>query len=423
MKYFVSLFFLVLFIACGDSNKIEPPVEESDITLSLDGITFEAKGGSERVILKSKTPWKALNLPEWISISKTEGDTNAEIIVEVKANRKELPRSFTIAFVSEKSRVELEIVQHKAPVEPEVKWSKLNFTMHYELGDMILGDDQKTRIYTFKTDRVFINRSKLHGIGSKAYLGNIFATKLLSSTDMKVYDGYSFDNITVSSSTLTMSKTFVPSLENQKIYADEIISEMPTQSESFVTDNSGVEYHSHRELNLIGMSNMGEKLDELISGHSYQTKEMKKNTGIIYSYGHSKFSMYMDIPHGPVPEESLPKEPHSFIISVTYGRVGLLIVESDFSEERVRMVVKKVFTGKDSSLSNEENDVIEEFDAYHLYFDYFGILRVKRGKLDAVKSYVKEITEDSSIVYPISFELAELAEFGLTKAEFQVTLP
>lgn len=423
MKYFVSLFFLVLFIACGDDNKIEPPVEESDITLSVDEISFEGKGGGELVIVKAESAWRVLELPDWISVDQTRGIGDTDIVIEVTANRKETPRNATIVFATEKFRAELNVIQHKGAIDIDITWKKLNLTLHYELENMVLGDDQKTRIYTFSSDRMFINPSKTHGISSKAFLGNIFANQLPSCTDMKVYDGYSFDSITVSSNTLDLSRVFVPSLANQKSYADEIISNKPTQSESFVADQTGIPYHSHRELNLIGMSNIGEKLDELIAGSSYQTTEMKKKTGLIYSYRHAKFSLHMDYPDSPVPEEYRPKDLHSYIYSITYGRVGLLIVESDFDKDRVRSVIKKVLKGGNLSISDDDNAILEEFNAYHLHFDSFGILRVKKGKLDAVQSYIKEITEDSSIIYPISFDMGGLIGYAIKSATFQVVLP
>lgn len=121
--------------------------------------------------------------------------------------------------------------------------------------------------------------------------------------DLSVYNGYTFNPITVFSLTGTeKSQTFIPSKSEQDAYANKILDKNPSQNEAFISDGKGITYNSHRELNLIGTGNMGINLDKVISGKSYREQEMTKKNGLIYSFSHKLFTLSMDL------EEHIVKE-------------------------------------------------------------------------------------------------------------------
>ena len=76
-----------------------------------DQINFSADGGSQEVTITSNTHWTITGKPNWVRISKTEGDGNGSIIVSVDSNTDNHNRETTLTFKGEQISRQLKITQ------------------------------------------------------------------------------------------------------------------------------------------------------------------------------------------------------------------------------------------------------------------------------------------------------------------------
>lgn len=420
MKRFLYLLSLLLCVSCGDDDSTL-----AYISLDSSEITFEQSGGSVNIKLQTDGKWQADNIPTWISFSHTNGDTSTEITVTASSNESTELRNIEIYFLRDNQKALLKI--HQLGKEKELSWSPLSFSS-FDNVSFVSDENSNERIYNFSTRELFINPDADTDIKENIFLGNLIDRRLENNTDVSVYSGYTFNPITVFPSVgVEKPQTFIPSKLAQDSYAEQIIANKPSQNEAFLSDGKGVIYNSHRELSLIGAGNMGVKLDEVISEKSYQEQEMIKKNGLIYSFSQTLFSLNMDLQEHLVTEELIkedfPANSISYISSVSYGRIGLLIVESDNDVEKIRVIVNKVLQANTEGFTQEESIILDELTAYHLYYDKSQKLKLTKGKLDVIKAYKAQITNDSYTVFPFKFRISDYFEQGDTNMDFTLTIP
>lgn len=419
MKRLLYLIMLPLLCAsCSDNDKPAPDIAE--ISLDPEEITFEQAGSTATLRIETNGKWQAESIPDWITLNHASGSTSAEITVTALENESTEARDAEIKFLRGDKEAILKVHQNE---KRELTWSTLCFSP-FENVSFVTGKDGVERIYSFETRQLFINPDANTDIKNKIFLGNLINCNLEKNTDVSVYEGYTFIPITISPSiSTTPSQTFIPSKANQDAYANKVLSENPKGQDS--AQSIEAVYTSHRELNLIGVGNMGVNLDELVSGKSYQEQEMTKKSGLLFSFCQSLFTLSMDLQKDVVSEvlkeEDFPNNCLSYISSVSYGRIGLLIVESDYDVDAVRSVVRKVLSSE--SLTTAENAILEELDAYHLYFDQSQKLISTKGKADAIEAYKTHVVDDLYNVYPFRFVAEDYFEHSTSLINFSVTLP
>lgn len=407
----------LLFTSCSDDKQ-----ETSFISLNPTEIQFEHSGGSVKVKLTTNGIWETGNIPDWISLDNPRGNASTEIIITAKENKSSTPREAQIIFSQKDESSTLDVLQ--AP--KALAWSSLSFS-RFDNVDFVLGKNGVERIYNFTTSQLFINPDVNTGMSEKIFLGNLIDQNLEINTDVSEYKGYTFNPITVSASIGTeKAHTFIPAKSEQDAYANQILAKKPSQSEAFISDGKGVLFNSYRELNLIGVGNMGVNLDEVISKKSYEEQEMTKKNGLIYSFSHTLFTLNMDLQEHivkePIRKEDFPDNSISYISSVSYGRIGLLIVESDHDVTKVRTVIDKVLQ-PNANITQEDTEVLEELVAYHLYYNESQKLVMTEGKVDVVEAYKTQIADDIYTVFPFKFEISDYFERGVTSMNFRITLP
>lgn len=407
----------LLFTSCSDDKQ-----ETSFISLNPTKVQFEHSGGSVKVKLTTNGIWETGNIPDWISLDNPRGNASTEIIITAKENKSSTPREAQIIFSQKDESSTLDVLQ--AP--KALAWSSLSFS-RFDNVDFVLGKNGVERIYNFTTSQLFINPDVNTGMSEKIFLGNLIDQNLEINTDVSEYKGYTFNPITVSASIGTeKAHTFIPAKSEQDAYANQILAKKPSQSEAFISDGKGVLFNSYRELNLIGVGNMGVNLDEVISKKSYEEQEMTKKNGLIYSFSHTLFTLNMDLQEHivkePIRKEDFPDNSISYISSVSYGRIGLLIVESDHDVTKVRTVIDKVLQ-PNANITQEDTDVLEELVAYHLYYNESQKLAMTEGKVDVVEAYKTQIADDIYTVFPFKFEISDYFERGETSMNFRITLP
>lgn len=169
---------------------------------------------------------------------------------------------------------------------------------------------------------------------------------------------------------------------------------------------------------LLGKGNLGVDLDRLIFGYSYTEKEMVRQTGLIYSYCNTLFNIIMDIPEKLVNENIIDRN-LAYVSNLNYGRIGLLIIESDYNYNLLSRTIKKVM--KEERLSNEETIIIEQSSIYYLYFNNSGDIIKREGKIEAIRDYINSINE--SDIIPLSFSINNCIDNHVEEVEYKVLLP
>ncbi len=416
LHYFFLISLLsICFVSCNDDNEDE--LVKPSIELDKNSVVAGILKTEEIIKLTTNGDWLVTDVPDWIAMNVTSGKNSTDINMVIEENREPETREAVLKFVR-KELTELFTVRQvglkdviSSPGFPMLRFSKT---------ETILNSQGKQDIYNFETNNLFINP----GIRDHIYLGNLVSHNLATNTAIPVFTGYTFNPITISTSAAISGevvKTYIPSWEGQDSFAKQIIAKKPKQNQSFLTDNGVVEFYDYNRLYTLGICNLGIKLDELVSGSSYKDKEMTKKYGLIFSFKQVLFSLDMDIPDKVVKEELKAADKAkgvSYISSVGYGRVGMLVVESNTDSREFRVAVNNVIAGK--SLSQKDSELINAVDACYIYFTNSNQVQVKKGKLDAINAYKDAIINETDNFYPVAFQVADFTTHALNTMSFSV---
>ncbi|MDR2951517.1 MAG: BACON domain-containing protein [Prevotella sp.] len=414
-----------LVFRCGDNiQNLEVEqlgVKDLDPFIKLDEkmMALSVFGEDKVIKLTTNTKWEVNDVPDWITVNPMSGDKSAEITIKATRYEGVQGRQAAITFTDGKIKETLTLSQVgrkdilRPPSLPIFRFNSVKFSTKF--------DD-----FEINATRLYINPA----ISDKIYLGNLICPDATSNTDIHEFTGYTFNPVTISTPTYVSSgeitKTYVPSLAEQNAFAKQIMDSKPSLSQD-ITKSDYTEYYSRKELHAIGMVNMGIKLDEVISGSSYKNADMEKECGIIYSFKRNLFSFDMDSPDDP---DSLTKETIkaedmakgvSYVMSVSYGRIGLLVIESDYLAEDVRKAVDRVM--HDGLLLEKETKIIESSNFYHIHFDNNGDLLMDSGKADVIKAYdAKTKGNMFNNWYPITFTVANIKDNATSDITYSVQL-
>lgn len=396
------------FAACGE-NGID---DARGIKLDRDEIEFKSTGGEQIVTLESQTQWSVGQLPDWISV---DVENPFRAVVRAGKNTKTEDRSAQIEFKNGADRAVLQIKQ--AAESHEFSWIKLTNGVEY-VSNSFAGDN-----HTFAAELMFISPTTL----DKIHVGKVIDRNPCPDQNRPWLEG--FHRLPVAAWTDAagvLSTNFVPSIEAQAEYAQKIIASKPTQSTYFFVNKAAKRYTSRRELYLAGMSNFGVELDKAVSGKSYREQEMTCKNGLIFSFTDSRFQIGIDVPAQLIEEElkleNYPDFKLSYIHTVTYGRWGLLIVETDRELTAVQAAVNAVFNGHTPTA--EQAEILGEIKAYHIH-GHKGRLQTEQdgsGK-EIITSYLDQLLYDTNDIYPLRYEACDYFDHGVTEVKFIVAVP
>lgn len=419
---YLLILFTSLSISCTDSDKIEEPIITTSVSVDKTELKFSATGESIILKISANIRWEITNIPDWISLSITESNKDQEVTVTTKANNS----SMELSQILQIETAEFEPIL--VTIYQDAKKDDLNFRVFipsfsefnatYELGN-----DNITRYYSFERYNMFAGSE----LQSKIFLGNLINRLMQSPTETQSYQNYTFNETIISTSNLKVKSTsYRPSFIAQKEYIDKIIANKSAQND--FSGSRQIEYSSRRELHLLGMGNLGVALDQTLSGKTYQEEEKSKKNGLIYLYNQTLFTIDMDYPdNGKVVQEVLHPEDYpnnslAYISSVSYGRIGMLIIESDEGISKIKSIVDKI--QNNTSLTSEENDIVNASIISNIYSDNNSNLQVERGKLDAIQSFYKIGLDDpykNAFIY--QFQLADYFDHAMTPVTYKLNLP
>lgn len=410
-----SFLFISLLSCEDDQNEV---IEQPALELSTKVLSMGTQEEIQSIELTANGEWEITDIPEWVSIDPVSGKGDTQINIIVEETREPESREAQINIVRDKLVRTLTVKQYglkdviDLPRLPIFQFSKIQYE---------LNKGQTEKQYRFEADNIFVNPD----IRDRIYLGNLVSYSAESNTDIPVFEGYTFNPITIwVPAPVAEVKTYLPSLEEQNGFARQVVELKPTQTDLLVADNGTTEFFTHEQLYTIGVSNLGVKLDELVSGRSYLESEMQKKYGLIYCYKQVLFSFIMDVPVPKLVKEDIKEADKakgiSYIHTVDYGKVGLLIVESDTDSRLVRVAINKMMM--DASLSQEETGLINAADIFYVYFDNDNQVQVKKERWDALTAY-RDAYKETDTVYPVGFTVTGLADNAFNTLSFSLKVP
>lgn len=368
--------------------------------------------------ITSNTSWEITNLPLWVTATPSSATGSAMIVLSFDENTSRDGRAGQIVFKGKDAiqTMNIEQIGKKdivwSPSLPIFKFKSQQFSSN--------GDD-----YSFLASEIFVNPS----IIDRTFLGNLLSENAQSNTDIPQFTGYTFNPITVSTSARVngeIAKTYVPSSEAQKDFIAQILLQNPTNGYDLVKDNGNTEFYSYKRLHVLGLANLGVKLDELINGMPYTQYEMSKEYGLIYSFKRTRFTTDIDIPDKLIKEELKTEDKQkgvSYVSSIKYGYLGLLIVETDEKIDLLRTSIGKVLRGS-TTITQGDIDLINSSKISYVYFNNNGEVQVLKGHLDAIEAYANAERGKSknTNIYPVGFELSDFVTHTPSIISFSIKL-
>lgn len=406
----VALLLTIIFFGCKDKNE-----EDKSIGLDKKIFTIGIEGGEEIVMLTAESEWKIDDLPDWITVDPVQGNKSTKLTITVKRQNEADGRWFNILFIDKNEDVR-NIFRVEQSGKKDYERIPILPTSSLERIQVDNGTD-----YKIEARSLFVNPT----IKDKIYLGNLVGHVATNYPDLSTFTGYTFNPITISTTAAidgNIVKTYVPSRAEQDKFVREIVAEKIKQTDSWLGNNGTVEFYSYKQLYALGIANMGIKLDEVVSGASYTEKEMAKKYGLIFSFKQVFFSLIMDLPEKLIQGELKASDKASdisYVSSVQYGKIGLLIVESDTNSEVIRVLINKVLS--DQSLSAEEAALIDSTNICYVYLDNNSEVQTVKERFGAINAY-KNTGKETDNIYPVGFELSnfEDSSFSMISFSFQV---
>ena len=388
---------------------------ESEIMVSLI-LTHNVK-------LITNRPWKIDGIPAWMSVSPSSGEKSATLSITVDENYHPDSRNAEILFTAEKAQNTLKVSQ--IGLKDIIRGVSLPIFRFKEIKTNSSTDGGGINDCQVKNNYMFVNPA----IKDKVFLGNLLSHNVGEGTDIPAFTGYTFKPITIMSTAPVnvYSKTYTPSLAEQTNYAKKVADAKPQQMGDFVSDNGTIDFYSYRLLHAIGVVNFGVKLDELVTGHSYADHEMQGKYGLIFSFRQTLFSLIMDLPDdGTVINEKLKDADKnkgvSYVSSMSYGKIGLLVVETGIDSRKVRTAINK-YIGE-QTLDAEETALITSSAVTYVYFDNNNQVKTIRGGINAVEAYRKAATTvDYENIYPLTFQLSNFDTHAQSEISYAVKIP
>jgi len=411
------IIFSIIFSACDS----QPETEGSFLNLSEKQISIGHFGGTREVLVESNMDWDILNssVPEWCCVEKTHDSGQYYMEIIISPNRTFQTREATVTIQSDGYSTYLSISQTGIKNELLLDWHTFPVNSISDV-KFEFGNDGVERKYQILYNEIFINPI----IKEKIYHGNLINNKATLESGLIEYKQYTYNPITISSFVdgfFYSRESIVPSIENTDDLYREIKANYPNQNLHFTFQNTPIQYYSYRHLNLLGIGNLGLKLDEIINdGKSYQKEELGDRTGLLYSYCNILFNVTMDIPGELIQETISDDEAHkiSYVSNIKYGKMAFLIIETDYDYNISKIVVEKIMKG--SQLSEQEEKIKNSINANYLTFEEDGNLAITKG-IEVIRAYVSDIYNQPII--PLSFSVNRYDNNSIGHFENQFKVP
>lgn len=419
---------LLLFTNSYGNDKpikiIQLGLADSDPFIELDDkqLGIDLAGETKKVKLTANRPWEITSIPNWIKVSPTSGDNSTEISITVNENHEMAGKEAILTFKLKEGQIkeQLTLIQ---PGRQDIIQSPF-LEIFRSVSTSISGNGS----YRITTNRFFVSSY----INNKIYLGSLIHHQANNMPDFYSFTGYTFNPITASANSKSDAKmkTYIPSISEQKNFAQELTANPPRSTATIIYDRfNPTPFWTHRQLRIIGIGNMGINLDELVAEKPYTQEEMTRRYGLIYSFRHTLFSLDMDLPQQLIQEklkEADKAKGVSYVNSMDYGKIGLLIIETDTKLNDIQSAIKRLML-EDEGYVRQQEDIalVEASDVTYLYFGNNGQMLFNKNKMEALIAYKKALynKQDKENIYPVNFSLANFEDHTDKPIVFSFEVP
>lgn len=405
MKNWIFCGLVFVAIACEKTG----PDKKLYINLEPNTLVVGYSGGQYRISVSSNCNWEIVNAPsEWYSILTTQ----QYIDIDIDPNTAAVAREATIQLQYNDIQAILTIFQEGMGISHDpLHWEP--FPISGLTNSKYTTGKDNCRIYQITGNEIFISPS----CASQIYLGHLIDPNL-DYNALTTYDEYSYNPIHISAyvNRKLYEKDLLPSFAGMYDIVQQIIMDIPQQNISF-SSISPIQYTSYRHLHLLGWSNMGLALDNLINDKPYFEEEMEKATGLIYNYAIKLFNITMDIPERLINESinNTSSETISYINSIAYGKTALMLIESNFNASEVKNTVAKIMQSE--PLTPDEQNIKKDLDICYIYFDNHNVPNAIHGGDYLIKQFLEDVNKLE--ITPLNFSINKLK--NNTVNSFQVT--
>lgn len=420
MKKNLFLLLCVVTLSCCHDKKEDIPKNDI-LTVIETEIQADSKHNVSLIHILSKIDWTISDIPDWCRIDEVEGSLDKKIYIVIERNSTLETRTATLKISGKNIEVKLPIIQEGLKSGDSFCFPRFSVN-YFQKSSYTIGDNGEL-IATVGASTLAVNPS----IKDKIYVGNIIGGSLQMCTDIKEFKEYTNNPIEVFSyypPEFYREEWTEPSKVQTDAMASKIIKNQPEKKREFWL-GSPKQFGSYRELTFWSMGNIGIDMSRLISGGSYKEKEMTKRTGFLYEYSQSLFNITADFPkYGKLINEKLDKSfikenDLLYILSVDYGRVAYLIVETDDNEKVVDELVEKVTKGE--SLTNDEISTLATYNICYFYYTSDNEIHMEKGdNVTTIKAYVDGVSKNA--IVPISFHAINI-DNSSDYVKYSLTIP
>lgn len=364
---------LILFSSCEKKNN-EIPVKDY-LEISTQTVTSDYLGKTELIQIEASSEWDIFNDPKWCIIEKINQNNKRYLEIIILPNdTTDVQREVELLIATEQITKKIHIKQFGKKNEPQKeKTEKLFLKLPVNKFDVIpIIENEEITGWNVKAFNTFINPS----IKEHIYIGSIINSKLSNPSKVMSYnDQEAIKKINFTGNPGTKNSQYStnvkPSKEETENLAQKVIRGYTGSQSSvirFITTELPY-YSSHEQLHMLGLNNLGIKLDELLFKTSYTKSEMQKKNGFIYDNCIPCFNIISDMPKKS--EEAFKGEENildlAIVNIITYGTASFLFVETDIDKDIAKTIIRKII--REEKLSIEEETQKREMDFYTLYFD------------------------------------------------------
>ncbi|ASZ09805.1 thiol-activated cytolysin family protein [Chitinophaga pendula] len=272
-----------------------------------------------------------------------------------------------------------------------------------------------------------------------AYPGSIIRGNSISTMDFIPIAGYIPRPIRVGVTFPTTTPTGTiasPSLSETRVFLRNSLLNAPgsgKQISSFSFELSRFTYYEEIKQSFGSNAKVKGIFSSSSSSSSWGQNKISKSTGVVLKFTQKNFDISMDIPRdGQLIDPA--SNPNNFgqyspvyVSSVTYGRMGIIVIESNYSFNDVNSafskVTRKLFKSSSETLTTSEQQVIDNSEIQVFIVGGHGETEAQAiSGYDSFVNYVAGGGEFSAADpgVPIAFTLRYLSDHSLFKTRFQV---
>lgn len=270
-----------------------------------------------------------------------------------------------------------------------------------------------------------------------AYPGSIIRGNSINSMDFIPIAGYIPRPIRVGVNFPTATPTGTvnsPSLSETRVFLrNALLNGSGKQISSFSYELSKFTYYEELKQSFGSNAKVKGIFSSSSSSSSWGQNKISKSTGVVLKFTQKNFSIIMDIPRdGQLIDPA--SNPNNFgqyspvyVSSVTYGRMGIIMIESNYSFNDVNSaftkITNKLFKSSSETLTTAEKQVIDNSEIQVFIVGGHGETEAQAiAGYDAFVNYVAGGGEFSAADpgVPIAFTLRYLSDHSLFKTRFQV---